>query len=249
MSRAITVTIREVKGSAPRAAGTAMQISQTGQSGSIGGGALEWEATRIARDMLRDGAAQTQRTMPLGPDLGQCCGGTVVLDFSANGVRTARDHVPLWIWGAGHVGRALVTTLSPLDFDITWVDTATNRFPEDTPANVAPLVASDPTRVVSRAPQDVHHYVLTYSHDIDLKLCDAVLRHGFAQAGLIGSATKWARFRKRLSALGHADSQIDRITCPIGDPALGKHPQAIAIGVAASLLNQSLPATQGVQPR
>lgn len=81
------------------------------------------------------------------------------------------------------------------------------------------------------------HLVVTYSHALDLALCHALLGHGFAALGLIGSASKRARFRARLAALGHAPAQIDRIDCPIGDPALGKHPQAIAIGVAAALLS------------
>ena len=84
--------------------------------------------------------------------------------------------------------------------------------------------------------------MLTYSHEIDLNLCDRLLRRGFASLGLIGSATKWARFRNRLAAMGHADAEIARITCPIGDPSLGKHPQAIAVGVAARLLKDMAPA-------
>ncbi|MBC7179561.1 MAG: XdhC family protein, partial [Roseovarius sp.] len=73
---------------------------------------------------------------------------------------------------------------------------------------------------------------------LDLELCHQLLRRPFASAGLIGSATKWARFRQRLAALGHTDAQISRISCPIGDPNLGKHPQAIALGVAAALLKE-----------
>ena len=88
------------------------------------------------------------------------------------------------------------------------------------------------------APPSAEHLVLTYSHALDLEICHRLLSHGFARAGLIGSATKWARFRKRLLALGHSEVSIARITCPIGDPALGKHPQAIAIGVAHDFLAQ-----------
>ncbi len=237
MSRWITVTVAETRGSVPREAGTAMRIWDNGQEGTIGGGALEWEATRIARDMLARGEARARRTLPLGPAMGQCCGGTVVLDFAEGTQPEPAQGRPLWLWGAGHVGRAIVATLAPMpDFEITWIDTAADRFPEPMPDRVAPLVAADPPRVMPRAPQDAAHLILTYSHDIDLKLCDAALRRGFAFCGLIGSASKWARFRSRLTALGHATAQIGRITCPIGDPALGKHPQAIAVGVAAQLL-------------
>lgn len=143
----------------------------------------------------------------------------------------------LWIWGAGHVGRALVQTLAPLpDLALTWIDTAPDRFPAQPAHRVTVLPASDPLRLVRHAPVEAHHLILTYSHVLDLGLCHALLGHGFASAGLIGSATKWARFRSRLAALGHTAAQIARIDCPIGDPTLGKHPQAIAIGVAASLL-------------
>jgi Xanthine and CO dehydrogenases maturation factor, XdhC/CoxF family len=70
---------------------------------------------------------------------------------------------------------------------------------------------------------------------MDLALCHAALGRGFAFAGLIGSHSKWARFRNRLRVLGHGDAAIARICCPIGQKSLGKHPQAIAVGVAAQL--------------
>ncbi|MFN4098586.1 MAG: XdhC family protein, partial [Pararhodobacter sp.] len=84
--------------------------------------------------------------------------------------------------------------------------------------------------------QDAEHLILTFSHALDLDLCHRLLTHGFSACGLIGSASKAARFRSRLSALGHDPATIARIRCPIGDPAFGKHPQAIAISVAADLL-------------
>lgn len=152
---------------------------------------------------------------------------------------------PLWIFGAGHVGRALVRVLAPLpQFRITWIDTARTRFPEDIDAAVSPALAQNPADLVAHAPQDAAHLVLTYSHALDLELCHRLLDHGFARAGLIGSASKWARFRKRLAALGHAPEAIARIDCPIGTPGLGKHPQAIAIGVAGALLQDMRPNAQ-----
>ncbi len=152
---------------------------------------------------------------------------------------------PLWIFGAGHVGRALVDVLAPLpDFDVTWIDTAKDRFPQDIAEGVTPLVAASPVDVVQYAPADAEHLVLTYSHALDLELCHRLLGHGFARAGLIGSATKWARFRKRLARTGpYRPAGIARIQCPIGEPELGKHPQAIAIGVAGALLAQRDKAT------
>lgn len=150
-----------------------------------------------------------------------------------------REQPALWIYGAGHVGRAIVRVLAPLDrFALTWIDSDLERFPEDaeTFSGVDILPVVDPGLSVARAPVDAHHIILTRSHDWDFDLCHRLLGHGFASVGLIGSGTKWARFRSRLQQLGHETAKIDAITCPIGDPALGKEPQAIAIGVAAGLL-------------
>ena len=205
--------------------------------GTIGGGALEWRAMHIARDMLAKGATSSDCTIPLGPDLGQCCGGAVSLTFKVVAEDEDPAGTPLWIWGAGHVGRALVAAFAPLpDFAVTWIDTAQDRFPGDLPASVTPVTSADMPGLAAHAPRDAGHLIVTYSHEIDLALCHALLTRGFAHCGLIGSATKWARFRSRLSALGHDQAAITRIACPIGDPSLGKHPQAIAIGVAAALL-------------
>jgi len=278
------VVIAAVAGSSPREVGTAMLVWPQGQSGTIGGGALEFQAVARAREMLVTGTAQRLTRAPLGPSLGQCCGGVVTLltevfdaanlpgdEIFARAVEgtamplavsrllaqarsqgrapeaclvqgwmvepIAKPTRHLWVWGAGHVGRALVHTLAALpDLAITWVDVAADRFPDGIPEGVTMLPAADPARLLPHAPQDAEHLILTYSHQLDLALCHAALTHGFAQCGLIGSKTKWARFRTRLAALGHSTQSIARITCPIGDPSFGKHPHAIAIGVAAQIL-------------
>lgn len=276
--RVARVVIAEVAGSAPREVGAAMLVWNGGQSGTIGGGALEFGAA--AEALKHEGL----RRHPLGPELGQCCGGAVTLlteHYDAAALKTldsevmargpgamplavkrllnrarargdapapqllqgwmvepvARPSLPVWIWGAGHVGRALVDVLSPLpDLSLTWVDTGPDRFPENVPEDVTLLPVPDPARAMALAPDDAAHLILTYSHEIDLQLCHAALRRGFAFAGLIGSDTKKARFTKRLQSLGHAPAQIARISCPIGQKTLGKHPHAIAIGVAAQII-------------
>ncbi|MBT9386918.1 xanthine dehydrogenase accessory protein XdhC [Pseudooceanicola sp. CBS1P-1] len=153
----------------------------------------------------------------------------------------ARPDRQVWIWGAGHVGRALVQVLAPLPgIAITWVDTGPERFPEHVPEGVTILPAADPALLATHAPVTAEHLILTYSHALDLALCDALLRRGFGWCGLIGSASKWARFRKRLGERGHASARIAGITCPIGIPAFGKHPQEIAVGVAAGLLHRKV---------
>lgn len=143
---------------------------------------------------------------------------------------------PVWIWGAGHVGRAIVGVLAPLPgFSIHWADTDEARFPAEDPRTTR-LVAHAPAALVPLAPTNAAHIVLTYSHALDLELCHRILLHGSAFLGLIGSATKRSRFRHRLRQLGHPSERIAHLSCPIGDPALGKHPQAIAVSVVAALL-------------
>ena len=118
-----------------------------------------------------------------------------------------------------------------------WVDTAADRFPKDPNETVQILYSDQPQKFVKHASQDAHHLVLTYSHALDLDLCNALLSFRFSSVGLIGSKTKWARFEKRLKSLGHhARSLINLITCPIGRPECGKHPHQIAIGVASEFL-------------
>ncbi|MFO6466010.1 xanthine dehydrogenase accessory protein XdhC [Jannaschia sp. KMU-145] len=262
------VVVAEARGSVPRGAGTEMLVWTDGFDGTIGGGALEWRALAVARAVLRSGAAQVER-VPLGPALGQCCGGAVTLvverletvpdlpwarriegdrpDPRRPGFHDGwlREEAPapgrpVWVWGAGHVGAALVAILAPLR-PVVWVDDAPGRFPA-IPEGVDRLVARDMPAAMAHAPRDADHIILTYSHEIDLALCHAALRRGFASCGVIGSATKRARFRARLIALGHAERAIDRIDCPIGDRRLGEHPQGIAVGVAAALLSRDAPA-------
>lgn len=288
-ARVARVVVTAVRGSAPREVGSAMLVWDCDQSGTIGGGALEHGAAQAARALLATGGDQATRHA-LGPDLGQCCGGSVDLltevydlaraealdeDMIARGpgeeplavtrlrasMRNSgqaptphkvgswfvepvrRPERIVWIWGAGHVGRALVAVLHPLPgFEITWVDTDMTRFPDDVPATVGVLSAAEPASLVRYAPPLAEHLVATYSHAIDLQICHALLGRGFRWAGLIGSATKWARFRSRLRSLGHPHARIDHITCPIGVPALGKHPQAIAVGVATELLRPAVAA-------
>jgi xanthine dehydrogenase accessory factor len=143
-------------------------------------------------------------------------------------------------------GGAIVGVLAPWPgVAITWVDLGPDRFPRAVPPGRAPLCPPpSPRRWCATRPRDADHLVLTRSHELDLQLCHALLGHGFASLGLIGSQTKIARFRSRLSPLGHTAAQISRIACPIGDPSLGKHPQAIAVGVAAALIRSATTETR-----
>lgn len=236
--RVARVSITATKGSVPREVGTSMLVWAAGQSGTIGGGTLEFEAA--ARALSTQGLQQ----IPLGPGLGQCCGGHVTLltehfdensEFECSDV-TANNQI--WIYGAGHVGRALTDVLSPLpDVEISWVDTGIERFPTHDRANVTKIPTAQFVNATKLAPSNAQHFIMTYSHEMDLELCHAILSRDFLSCGLIGSKTKWSRFKSRLTTLGHNSQKINRIDCPIGDPELGKHPQQIAISVASSLLS------------
>ncbi len=288
-ARVARVVVAETRGSVPREVGAAMYVFDQGIAGTIGGGALEFEAIETAKTALANGADRLE-TKPLGPALGQCCGGAVTLltevwdrprldgftgSIVARSMPGKSDDMPLgvsrvlaaargqgetpqaqvisgwmveplsapkreiWIWGAGHVGRALVATLAPLpDVAIRWADSRANEFPATLPANVETLIAENPADLVSLAPAHAEHLVLTFSHALDLEICHRVLSRPFRMLGLIGSETKRARFKSRLIALGHTPEQIARIDCPIGDPSLGKHPHAIALGVATEILKR-----------
>lgn len=153
----------------------------------------------------------------------------------------ARPTVALFIYGAGHIGRALVRVLADLPFTVTWIDTAPSRFPEPLPDHARAKVSTDPAAMAAKAPAGAFHIVMTYSHSLDLAICLALLRRGdFGFLGLIGSETKRARFVKRLSEAGIADAMLGRLTCPIGIPGLtGKEPGTIAVSVAAQLLQRA----------
>lgn len=316
---AVLVTVVASKGSAPREAGTKMLVWRDGFAGTIGGGNLEFGATGSARESLAKGDdAWWLQDLPLGPSLGQCCGGHVTLLFervepadlawaaplaerlgdgerlllatrladgagpeklilaadapadlppdlaaALQGLRQDvgrprliqqgdgcglleplhRETQPLYLFGAGHVGRAIVRAFADLPFAITWIDSRPDMFPPDMVSAEAPRVLrrtleGEPAQLVGGAPSGSFYLVMTHSHDLDFEICEQVLRRGdFGFLGLIGSDSKKARCLKRLEARGFPSAELARLTCPIGlDGIASKVPAAIAVGVAAQLL-------------
>ena len=286
---AALVTLAQAQGSSPREVGARMVVAPDGKfTGTIGGGALEWGALAEAQALLaRDGAMVTKLDKALGPDLGQCCGGRVLLTIEKFGApdaqavatlakaegegvlttiatvgadgrlvrraaeaaegpayetradgsvreRFGEEPTAFYLFGAGHVGRALTVALAPLPFAITWIDTRPGAIPEVFPVNVTAITQGDP----ARAPDGAFVAVMTHSHALDLDLVIAALgADRFPYVGLIGSDTKRARFTSAMRKMGMADATVDRLVCPIGLTTIqDKAPAAIAASVAAQVL-------------
>jgi len=247
---AVLVTVQSTRGSAPREVGAWMAVSGGGVLGTVGGGHLEWDAMAHARHLLHKGTGDPVVRYALGPSLGQCCGGEVVLRFdrvSAADVERLRTQLasaatPVALFGGGHVGRAVVQVLLNLPMDVTWIDSRDGIFPPELADSVR-CEHSDPVQaaVADLAPQS-RVLIMSFSHAEDLDIVAACLarqrdRGDLPYVGLIGSKTKWASFRQRLQARGFTDAELSHVTCPIGVPGIAdKRPEVIAVAVAAQIL-------------
>jgi len=244
---AVLVTVAATRGSVPREAGTKMIVTADAVHGTIGGGHLEHQAIAIARSQLgSDGEPHgAMRRFPLGASLGQCCGGIVELLFEpivgtaeVFAERVSRIEFTVVLFGAGHVGRALVRVLAELPCRIVWVDEREAQFPRDIPANARVLCTDAPEEAIDEAPPGAHFLVMTHSHALDERLAERILQRGdYAYFGLIGSQPKRRAFEKRLAHRGMPAERLATMTCPIGIAGInGKEPGIIAIAVAAQLL-------------
>jgi xanthine dehydrogenase accessory factor len=250
---AVVVEVAQALGSAPREAGARMLVTSQAALGTVGGGHLELKAIARAREMLRTGElAPHHEHYPLGPALGQCCGGAVTLGFRALDAQALaawpapRPLFHLQLYGAGHVGRAIATLLATLDANVDWIDEREAEFPAATtlgtpwPDPIRRVCVDAVEGEVHAAPPGAFYLVLTHRHDLDLRITEAILRRAdFAYLGLIGSRTKRQRFVHRFEERGIAAAAIDRMTCPIGVAHIaGKAPELVAVAVVAQLLQQ-----------
>lgn len=362
---AFMVTVAHVRGSAPRESGAKMLVTASELAGTIGGGQLEYQCTRIACDGLR-GAGEAEaaqafiRRFPLGASCGQCCGGVAEIlfekidsasrewisdlaacyreripavvatslqdarpvkhiitqstcrnykapvgarhasEFASAFYKTAAAKPPadapaeplihaardiithggharrfhpgqqtgthhavllepvmtsrfnLALFGAGHVGSAVVAAMSGLDCNVRWIDSRRGVFPQRLPSNVVAVESENPAQEAAAMPPGSYYLVMTHSHALDFDICSRVLaRDDIAWCGLIGSVSKRRRFEKLMRKQGMAETVLERLTCPIGVPGIdSRTPQAIAIGVAAQLLQERTKATANrAEPR
>ena len=245
----IRVALTRVRGSSPRNTGTEMFVASEALYGTIGGGQLEHRAIEAARAMLRDGALSREMDVPLGPEIGQCCGGRVELSLQrmrASDKRAALDRAEaenatlphVYVMGAGHVGRALADLLQHLPVRAILVDPRAGEIALCTAA-VETRVSAIPEVEIANAPAGSAFVVLTHDHGLDFLLTSAALERGdAAYVGMIGSATKRAKLRNWMRQ--HCDSvDFSQLTCPIGAQGSGdKRPALIAAFVVAEVLAQ-----------
>jgi xanthine dehydrogenase accessory factor len=306
--RAVLVTVAIVEGSVPREPGAKMLVDALRQWGTVGGGHLELRAAALAREMLASGETRRLERFPLGPSLGQCCGGVVHLafelaqreqlvalaarrnedcwrlvaldgapdsalldargqrvqgeaapDFRPGGgapgfthimrepsgrrwladlVQAPRDH--LMLFGAGHVGAAIVRALADVPCRVTWIDEREDLFPVDVPQNVSIEALDAPEALAEGAAPGTSFLVMTHSHALDQRLAETILKRASYDEdwfGLIGSSTKRKQFEHRLRERGVERARLDAMVCPIGVAGIGgKAPAVIAVAVAAQLL-------------
>jgi xanthine dehydrogenase accessory factor len=231
----VLVTIIEERGSTPRNAGSKMVVSAERIYDTIGGGHLEFKAMEIAREMLEGGSQQTRlERFSLGASLGQCCGGVNVLLFEPMGQPQAQ----IAVFGAGHVGRALVPLLASLPCRVRWIDSREAEFPAHLPEGVTRIVNDEVVDEVDNLPPGSYCIVMTHNHQLDLELTAAILKRGdFTWFGLIGSKTKRAKFEHRLRDRGFDPALVQRMRCPMGLAEVkGKLPIEIAVSVAAEVI-------------
>jgi xanthine dehydrogenase accessory factor len=293
---AALVSVVGAAGSVPRESGARIVLQPDGGFfGTIGGGQLEYAAIATARNALAGGRGNAEfRDWPLGPNLGQCCGGvvkTLTETFDGNDLAAVRRleaaeqtgafathsqldnegriartlaaddsgkkgsspapfakmafheqfgeiSTPVLLFGAGHVGRAVVLALAPLPFAVHWIDSRPDQFPQHVPGNVVPIRSEHPVQELARAPGDAFVLVMTHSHPLDFDITAAALqRETFEFVGLIGSDTKRARFTSFARQVGVTARRLDRLVCPIGIAEIkGKEPAVIAAALAAQLL-------------
>lgn len=231
----VLVTIIEERGSTPRNAGSKMVVTAERIFETIGGGHLEYKAMELAREMLATRSQDTRlERFSLGASLGQCCGGATVLLFEPMGQPQAQ----IAVFGAGHVGRALVPLLASLPCKVRWIDSRENEFPEHIPAGVEKIVNDEVIDEVENMPPGSYYIVMTHNHQLDLELTAAILKRGdFAYYGLIGSKTKRVKFEHRLRERGFADTLMARMRCPMGLAEVkGKLPVEIAVSIAGEVI-------------
>ncbi|MBC9245835.1 xanthine dehydrogenase accessory protein XdhC [Paracoccus sp. 11-3] len=229
----IRVRVTQALGSTPRDAGAEMFVGPDRIEGTIGGGQLEYMAIDRARQMLKTGEDQARMDIPLGPEIGQCCGGRVTLILDRKGPEPVTNPDAL-IFGAGHVGRALALALQPLPLATTLIDSRAEALALAEPS-VETRLTPLPEAEIRNARPGSAVIILTHDHALDFLLAaEALSRNDLSYIGMIGSATKRAQFTRFARERGIDPTPL---VCPIGAGfSPDKRPAIIAAFTAAELI-------------
>ncbi|WP_218397075.1 xanthine dehydrogenase accessory protein XdhC [Alteromonas lipotrueae] len=238
----VIVTVISIAGSTPREAGSKMVVTDAQSIDTIGGGHLEFDAIKTAREMLSGGSrskesASTEiRSYPLSSKLGQCCGGAVKVLFEV--CNRHAQHIA--IFGAGHVAKALVPILAQLPLRISWIDSREDLFSHPLPANVKMVVEEAPETEVRGLEENTWLVILTHDHQLDYRITEQALKYpALPFVGLIGSQTKAKRFITKLEHRGFNESDLARLATPIGDTSIpGKRPIEVAVSIASQIIQR-----------
>ncbi|QLF68281.1 xanthine dehydrogenase accessory protein XdhC [Peteryoungia desertarenae] len=247
-SASVLVEVAEAKGSTPRDAGTIMLVAPNSLLGTIGGGQLEYLAIDHARRILAGETLPLTLDIPLGPEIGQCCGGRTLIGFRVVDAGIAAEvegrlqyemagAPEVMVFGAGHVGLALARALAPLPLKVTLIDSRP-AIDGEAPRDITFRRVAMPEAEVGTLQAGSAVVILTHDHALDFLVArEALSRGDLAYVGMIGSKTKRATFSSFLRQEGLSPSLLDQLTLPIGGSDVrDKRPAVIAALVAAELL-------------
>jgi len=229
----IAVTVVHCTGSTPREVGAKMLVVEDTFFGTVGGGHLEELALKDARACLKEGVSRVIK-YPLGAKTGQCCGGVVDLFMEV-----INDGPRLYLFGAGHVGQAVSRAFAGTPFQVHIIDEreewiSSREIPKD-----AIRYHDEWDEFAKQAewhPEKTYVAIMTHRHDTDQDIVEYVIQKQTKFIGLIGSESKWERFKQRLTLKGVSMATLEKVKCPIGLDIGGKAPQEVAISVASEML-------------
>ncbi|KQN69849.1 xanthine dehydrogenase accessory protein XdhC [Devosia sp. Leaf64] len=246
----IACELTSVRGSSPREQGTFMLVALGAIFGTIGGGALEYMVIDHARRLIAEGRAEEAMDVPLGPEIGQCCGGRVMVSLRFADAAIRREVVArtmaedaltpqVYVFGAGHVGRVLAQILSLLPVRMEVIDTRQEELDLLAPGIAHRRVAM-PEAVVRAAPRGSAFVIMTHDHALDFLIAnEALSRLDSPYVGMVGSKTKRAKFASWFLEQGGDRAALDRLVLPVGAQGLGdKRPSVIAALAAAEIMVQ-----------
>ena len=246
-SALIKAKVMNALGSTPNKIDDFMLIAENDIFGTIGGGTLEFQVISKAKELLINNKEENILKVPLGPGIGQCCGGFVEIKLTKhsnfknaikNEVFADINKLDLYIFGAGHIGQSLITKTKFLNFNTYLIDSRESFLKQNNLKHINYLLSSKPWEIVSHLNDKSMYVIVTHSHDYDFKIVNEILKiNSFSYLGLIGSDTKRSKFYKRLDQLGHKKQLIDQLECPIG-ASIGKSkdPEEISVSILARII-------------